>query len=79
MLGDLYPAGNLVRWALRPRTNRRPNILDIGTGSGRWYVQVLNREPMLQLMIPFRVIDMAKEFPHCDVVGVDLAPPRLEG
>ncbi|KAI0691028.1 S-adenosyl-L-methionine-dependent methyltransferase [Cytidiella melzeri] len=61
MLGGLYPAGNLVRWALRPRADRRPSILDIGTGSGRW------------------VIDMAIEFSHCDVVGVDLAPPRLEG
>lgn len=26
-----------------------------------------------------RVIDMANEFPHCDVVGVDLAPPRIQG
>ncbi|KAK7693742.1 hypothetical protein QCA50_003314 [Cerrena zonata] len=23
-------------------------------------------------------IDMAREFPHCEVVGVDLAPPRIE-
>ena len=26
-----------------------------------------------------RAIDMAIEFPHCDVVGVDLVPPRIQG
>ncbi|KZT09627.1 S-adenosyl-L-methionine-dependent methyltransferase [Laetiporus sulphureus 93-53] len=60
-LGGLYPAPELVLRALRQRTDRRPAILDVGTGSGSW------------------AIDMAKEFPHCDVVGVDLAPPRLDG
>lgn len=38
MLGELYPAPDLVRWALRPRAECRPSVLDIGTGSGRWYV-----------------------------------------
>ena len=25
-----------------------------------------------------RVLDMARRFPYCDVVGVDLVPPRAE-
>ncbi|KDQ60927.1 hypothetical protein JAAARDRAFT_173301 [Jaapia argillacea MUCL 33604] len=57
--GSLYAAPDLVRSALRPRNGPQPAILDIGTGSGSW------------------ALDMAKEFPHCDVVGIDLAPVRL--
>ncbi|KAI0672942.1 S-adenosyl-L-methionine-dependent methyltransferase [Trametes maxima] len=60
-LGGLYPAPDLVRRALRPRPGKIPAILDVGTGSGSW------------------AIDMAKQFPHCTVVGVDLAPPRVDG
>lgn len=60
-LGSLYPAPDLVRRALQPRPYPTPAILDVGTGSGSW------------------AIDMAKEFPHCQVVGVDLVPPRVEG
>ncbi|KAI0636697.1 S-adenosyl-L-methionine-dependent methyltransferase [Trametes polyzona] len=60
-LGGLYPAPDLVRRALRPRPGKMPAILDVGTGSGSW------------------AIDMAKLFPHCNVVGVDLAPPRVDG
>lgn len=60
-LGGLYPAADLVRRALQPRPNFKPAILDVGTGSGSW------------------IMDMAKEFPHCDAVGVDLAPPNLHG
>ncbi|OBZ69220.1 hypothetical protein A0H81_10750 [Grifola frondosa] len=59
-LGGLYPAAGLVRRALNPRADRTPTIMDVGTGSGSW------------------AIDMAKEFPHCDVVGVDLAPPQID-
>ncbi|KAI0929195.1 hypothetical protein AcW1_006207 [Taiwanofungus camphoratus] len=60
-LGRLYPAADLVWRALRPLTDSRPTVLDVGTGSGSW------------------AIDMAKEFPHCDIVGVDLVPPRVDG
>ncbi|KAI0664665.1 S-adenosyl-L-methionine-dependent methyltransferase [Cubamyces menziesii] len=60
-LGGLYPAPDLVRRALRPRPGKAPAVLDVGTGSGSW------------------AIDMAKQFPHCTVVGVDLVPPRVDG
>ncbi|TBU35695.1 S-adenosyl-L-methionine-dependent methyltransferase [Dichomitus squalens] len=60
-LGGLYPAPNLVRRALAPRPGKTPAILDVGTGSGSW------------------AIEMAQQFPHCTVVGVDLAPPRVDG
>ncbi|KAI0748536.1 S-adenosyl-L-methionine-dependent methyltransferase [Daedaleopsis nitida] len=60
-LGGLFPASNLVRRALAPRPGKISAILDVGTGSGSW------------------AIDMASQFPHCTVVGVDLVPPRILG
>ncbi|KAG8940676.1 hypothetical protein FRC04_005088 [Tulasnella sp. 424] len=48
-----------VRRALAPRQSTTPSILDLGTGSGSW------------------AIDMAKLFPHADVVGLDLVPANL--
>lgn len=57
-LGGLFTCPELVRAALAPRDDRRPTVLDIGTGSGAW------------------AVDMSKEFPHCDVVGMDLVEPK---
>lgn len=36
-LGELFTCPELVRAALAPRDDRRPAILDVGTGSGAWY------------------------------------------
>ncbi|KAG8934045.1 hypothetical protein FRC02_010637 [Tulasnella sp. 418] len=55
----LYAAPDLVRKVLRPGQAQRPSVLDVGTGSGRW------------------ALEMAAEFPHADIVGLDLAPPTL--
>ncbi|KAG8971716.1 hypothetical protein FRB90_010422, partial [Tulasnella sp. 427] len=57
-LDGLYPEKALVENALRPQ-DLPPGILDVGTGSGRW------------------ALDMAKKFPHAEVVGLDLVPPVL--
>ena len=50
-----------VRRVLAPRkdSERQPAVLDIGSGSGSW------------------MVDMAKMFPHADVVGIDLVPANL--
>ncbi|KAG8926111.1 hypothetical protein FRC03_009672 [Tulasnella sp. 419] len=56
---SLYEAPDLVRNALKTGQTERPKVLDIGTGSGRW------------------ALEMAIEFPHADVIGIDLAPPKL--
>ncbi|KAG9007685.1 hypothetical protein FRB94_014107 [Tulasnella sp. JGI-2019a] len=58
-LGALYPCSGRVEWLLRENQPIRPAVLDIGTGSGRWPV------------------DMALQFPHADVLGIDLVPPVL--
>ncbi|KAG9015308.1 hypothetical protein FRB93_013008 [Tulasnella sp. JGI-2019a] len=58
-LGALYPYSRQVEWILRPGQPSRPAVLDIGTGSGRW------------------AVEMALQFPHVDVLGVDLVPPVL--
>ncbi|KIO32945.1 hypothetical protein M407DRAFT_18103 [Tulasnella calospora MUT 4182] len=55
--GGLYLAREAVQRALSPRADGSvPRVLDLGTGSGKW------------------AVDMAKEFPHAEVVGLDLAP-----
>ncbi|KAG8869617.1 hypothetical protein FRB98_002328, partial [Tulasnella sp. 332] len=58
-LRSLYPYPRWVEWLLRPSQERNPAVLDIGTGSGRWPVE------------------MALQFPHAEVLGIDLVPPVL--
>jgi hypothetical protein len=55
---------------------RKPKVLDLGTGGGHWYVCVqsdVNRV-LMHLTIFHRAIDIADEFSHSEVIGVDLAP-----
>jgi len=60
LLNDgLYVSKDLVRHALREGQPQVPAVLDIGTGSGRW------------------AIEMAEEFSHARILGVDLVPPSL--
>ncbi|KAG8983929.1 hypothetical protein FRB90_005651 [Tulasnella sp. 427] len=62
-LGGLYarPAAPAIRRVLSSRRDDgAPMVLDIGTGSGTW------------------AIDMAKQYPHADVIGLDLAPPNAQ-
>ncbi|KAG9050551.1 hypothetical protein FS837_004408 [Tulasnella sp. UAMH 9824] len=57
----LFFAAEDVRRALAPREDveSQPAVLDIGSGSGSW------------------MVDMAKMFPHAEIVGVDLVPANL--
>ncbi|KAG8913493.1 hypothetical protein FRC00_002290 [Tulasnella sp. 408] len=61
MRNGLFFAVDDVRRALAPREDpeSQPAVLDIGSGSGLW------------------MIDMAKMFPHVEIVGIDLAPANL--
>ncbi|KAG8871303.1 hypothetical protein FRB97_008816 [Tulasnella sp. 331] len=58
-LRSLYPYPRWVERLLRPDQERQPAVLDIGTGSGRW------------------AVEMALQFPHIEVLGIDLVPPVL--
>ncbi|KAG9044044.1 hypothetical protein FS837_008859 [Tulasnella sp. UAMH 9824] len=58
-LGSLYASKHLVEAALKPNPDCPPAVLDVGTGSGRW------------------ALDMAIQFPHAEVIGLDIVPPVL--
>ncbi|KAG8860268.1 hypothetical protein FRB91_004056 [Serendipita sp. 411] len=58
--GGLTPCHELVESVLDPSDGSEKRVLDLGSGSGIWYVE------------------MAKKFPHAEVLGVDLVSPRLE-
>ncbi|KAG8998280.1 hypothetical protein FRB90_012341, partial [Tulasnella sp. 427] len=55
----LFFAQHAVRRALAAREGPEPAVLDIGSGSGTW------------------LIEMSKQFPHVDFLGIDLAPANL--
>ncbi|KAF8684141.1 Methyltransferase domain [Rhizoctonia solani] len=63
---------------LRPRADgSRPRILDIRTCTGNWCapltppIHQLSNKNANQLI---RAQEMAAEFPHCDIVSIDIAP-----
>ncbi|KAG9004651.1 hypothetical protein FRB94_002191 [Tulasnella sp. JGI-2019a] len=56
----LYLRQDDIRRVLAVRSGYTPMVLDIGTGSGVW------------------AIEMAREFPHAQVMGIDLVSPILK-
>ncbi|KIM21381.1 hypothetical protein M408DRAFT_333515 [Serendipita vermifera MAFF 305830] len=56
----LYPAPEVVRAVLKPEPGVTKKILDLGSGTGAW------------------AIEMAREFPEAEVIGVDLAPSPVD-
>lgn len=79
-MGSLYWDREAVREVLRPRPEgvEPPAILDVGTGSGACFYTVpsalrRNHSPLIGSW----VVDMAEEFPHAEVVGIDLVPANL--
>ncbi|KAG8955188.1 hypothetical protein FRC04_009646 [Tulasnella sp. 424] len=69
--GNIYQSPELVKAALSPREDLKRRVLDVGTGSGKWY------EDTIPLKRVSEAIDMAEEFPHADVLGVDLVMPNV--
>ncbi|KAG9051432.1 hypothetical protein FS837_006608 [Tulasnella sp. UAMH 9824] len=58
LVDGLYVPPDLVKKALDPtQRHQKCGVLDVGTGSGIW------------------AVEMAKEFPSADVVGMDLVNP----
>ncbi|CCM03672.1 uncharacterized protein FIBRA_05816 [Fibroporia radiculosa] len=48
--------------------------VDLGCGSGSWSVPVFPSSPLPPVLIPSRILDVARDFPHCSAVAVDLVP-----
>lgn len=72
LFGDysVGPVRELFQFA--PGEQRR--VLDLGTGTGQWYVmsRVLLPTSSPTLTQIYRVLDMAREFPHVKFYGVDI-------
>ncbi|KAG9045960.1 hypothetical protein FS837_005360 [Tulasnella sp. UAMH 9824] len=52
--------GDLIPQILGPRDGPAPRVVDIGTGSGKW------------------AIEIAKAFPHAEVLGIDYQKPPMD-
>jgi hypothetical protein len=90
-LGGLYPAPETVQLVLAPSDGAKKRILDLGwcfalciecrphlcqdaaPASG-----VVVSDSCIPDLTLVRTLAMAKEFPHCDVIGVDLAPVPVD-
>ncbi len=60
-MGGLFVKRDLVEQLLTSKgSNDRHGILDVGTGTGQW------------------AIDMARQFPESDVLGIDLTEPTAD-
>ena len=80
-MGGIYPVDSedAVTAALKPREEnaRRPALLDVGSGSGIWYVfDDLTCLKQVKLTVKFRLAQMAKKFPDVDCVGIDFKPKK---
>lgn len=77
MLDGLYPhdTRELISQAFNTEGEQR-SLLDVGSGSGAWYVPTSLLAYSVQLIVVFRAVDMALLFPHIKVLGIDFADPR---
>ncbi|KAG8958190.1 hypothetical protein FRC03_009372 [Tulasnella sp. 419] len=50
LLGNLYPAEDIVESLLQPKDNYTPMILDIGAGSGAWAIEMANKFPHCEVI-----------------------------
>jgi ubiquinone/menaquinone biosynthesis C-methylase UbiE len=83
MLRFVYGGKNYVgpvNEILAPTRRRQRRILDCGTGSGLWLVLFQNIMTDERQTLPpnVRACEMADEFPHAQVIGVDVAPIQPE-
>ncbi|KAG8976990.1 endoplasmic reticulum retention protein [Tulasnella sp. 425] len=85
-LGGLFPWPDKVREALRPQPGYTPGILDIGTGQFGYsdppsfiFTPDGNHNSTTQKLKGSGIwaIQMARKYPHAEVVGLDLAPPLV--
>ena len=52
-------------------------VVDLGCGSGGWYLCVLYFHYQLLIDPVHRILDVARDFAHCSCVAVDLIPLQI--
>jgi hypothetical protein len=73
-INSLYWPVDRVRNTLTPRGLEKIRILDVGSGEGDWYEITIYLSKILNHLHSSRTVGMALEFPHCEVLGIDLIP-----
>ena len=71
-----YPPPMEEVLAVPPPGERPVACLDLGCGSGCWCVfsSRYNTSFPHNVYLSFRILDVARDFPHCSCVAVDLIP-----
>lgn len=75
MLGPWVPP---LPEVLTSDPGRVKSVLDLGCGTGAWFVPSVPSTKSVLLSHSTRAADVARAFPECSVVGVDLAPVQTE-
>lgn len=73
----LYAPRDLVRARLSPRDGPAPGVLDLGCGSGLWCVHDVDIVDWPLTESRVRAIQMAEEFEHSEVLGIDGFAPII--
>jgi hypothetical protein len=73
ILGEKYPPP-MTEVMADDTPGETKTVLDLGCGSGSWFVTSILRYLSKLFLQCSRIMEVARDFPHCQAVAVDLVP-----